>query len=109
MYTLIEVTTRQHETDFLELPVRLYKGNPWWIRPLDNDIRNVFDPAKNPCFQNGECIRWILKDEAGQCVGRVAAFINRKTCHLDKYSVVWLKRLADFIFPAQAMALSQKI
>ena len=42
MYTLIEVTTRQHETDFLELPVRLYKGNPWWIRPLDNDIRNVF-------------------------------------------------------------------
>lgn len=87
MYTLIEVTTRQHETDFLELPVRLYKGNPWWIRPLDNDIRNVFDPAKNPCFQNGECIRWILKDEAGQCVGRVAAFINRKTCHLDKYSV----------------------
>ena len=53
MYTLIEVTTRQHETDFLELPVRLYKGNPWWIRPLDNDIRNVFDPAKNPCFQNG--------------------------------------------------------
>ena len=38
MYTLIEVTTRQHETDFLELPVRLYKGNPWWIRPLDNDI-----------------------------------------------------------------------
>ena len=67
MYTLIEVTTRQHETDFLELPVRLYKGNPWWIRPLDNDIRNVFDPANNPCFQNGECIRWILKDEAGQC------------------------------------------
>ena len=62
MYTLIEVTTRQHETDFLELPVRLYKGNPWWIRPLDNDIRNVFDPAKNPCFQNGECIRWILKN-----------------------------------------------
>ena len=66
MYTLIEVTTRQHETDFLELPVRLYKGNPWWIRPLDNDIRNVFDPAKNPCFQNGECImvfhtRTILK------------------------------------------------
>lgn len=83
----IEVTTRQHETEFLELPVRLYKGNPWWIRPLDNDIRNVFDPAKNPCFQNGECIRWILKDETGQCVGRVAAFINRKTCHLDKYSV----------------------
>ena len=30
MYTLIEVTTRQHETDFLELPVRLYKGNDYY-------------------------------------------------------------------------------
>ncbi len=50
---------------FCELPVRLYEGNPVKDTSFDNDIRNVFDPAKNPCFQNGECIRWILKDEAG--------------------------------------------
>lgn len=88
MYNLIEVTTRQHEMDFLELPVKLYKGNSYWIRPLDQDIRNVFDRKKNPCFrEGGNCVRWLLVDDAGETVGRVAAFINRKTCGLDKYKV----------------------
>lgn len=87
MFSLIEVTDSRIEREFIELPVRLYKGNEYWIRPLDSDIRNVFDPKKNPCFKHGECIRWILRDDKGVCVGRVAAFINRKTYKLDKYTV----------------------
>ena len=87
MYSLIEVTTEKHEAAFLQLPVELYKGNSCWVRPLDNDIRNVFNKDKNPCFKAGECARWLLTDAQGKCVGRVAAFINRKTCHLDKYAV----------------------
>lgn len=87
MYSLIEVTGKEHEAAFLQLPAELYKGNSYWIRPLDNDIRNVFDKDKNPCFRNGECIRWLLQDEHGKYIGRVAAFVNRKTCHLDKYAV----------------------
>ena len=79
MYALEEVTGKAAEQEFIELPVRLYQGNPYWVRPLDNDIRNVFNPGKNPSFKNGECIRWLLRDGKGKCVGRVAAFINRKT------------------------------
>ena len=87
MYTITEIKTEKQETDFLLLPVELYKNNSYWIRPLDNDIRNVFDRRKNPCFKNGECVRWVLYNEVGHCVGRVAAFVNGKTCHLDKYAV----------------------
>lgn len=87
MYSFIEVTDRKQADAFLQLPVGLYKGNPYWVRPLDNDIRKVFDKDKNPCFQHGECVRWLLCDEGGVCVGRAAAFINRKTCRLDKYTV----------------------
>ena len=87
MYSLVEVKDKIAEREFIELPVRLYRGNPYWVRPLDNDIRNVFNPEKNPSFKHGECTRWILRDEKGECVGRVAAFINRKTCNLDKYTV----------------------
>lgn len=87
MFSLVEVKDKIAEKEFIELPVRLYRSNPCWIRPLDNDIRNVFNPEKNPCFKHGECTRWILRDEKGECVGRVAAFINRKTCNLDKYTV----------------------
>lgn len=87
MYYLEEIKNRAQENDFIELPVRLYKDCPQWIRPLDQDIRNVFNPEKNPCFKHGECVRWLLKDGKGTCVGRVAVFVNRKTCGLDKYSV----------------------
>lgn len=87
MFSLIEVTDEKTERQFLELPVCLYRDSENWIRPLDGDIRHVFDKKKNPSFQEGECVRWLLLDEAGGCVGRVAAFVNHKTCDLEHYRV----------------------
>mgnify|MGYP001025311203 FL=1 len=88
MFSLVEVTDREKEKAFIELPVKLYKNHPYWVRPLDNDIRNVFNKDKNPCFkEGGECCRWLLADETGTYIGRVAAFINKKTDSLDKYKV----------------------
>lgn len=68
---------------FLELPVRLYKDDPKWIRPLDKDIEGVFDPAKNKFWRHGRAIRWVLQDGQGQCIGRVAAFINERTANTE--------------------------
>jgi hypothetical protein len=75
---LIEVVTRRDEKRFLQLPIDLYRDSPFWIQPLNRDVQSVFDPKKNKFYQQGECARWILVDE-GTVVGRVAAFINRKT------------------------------
>jgi hypothetical protein len=67
-------------TEFLQLPIRLYKNDPCWIRPLDDDIEIVFDTKRNKLFEaGGECIRWVLQDDSGQTIGRVAAFVNQKT------------------------------
>lgn len=63
---------------FLQLAVDLYKNDPNYIRPLDKDIEEVFDPEKNKFFKRGECIRWILKDNKGKAIGRIAAFVNRQ-------------------------------
>lgn len=78
---IIEVTTPQQAREFLLLPVKLYKNEPAWIRPLDKDIESVFDSEKNKTFRHGSCIRWILQDNAGETIGRVAAFVNEKTVH----------------------------
>lgn len=78
---LIEVTTKGHIQEFLNFPVRLYKNEPHWIRPLDKDIESVFDREKNKTFRHGECIRWILVNEKNETIGRIAAFINNKTVH----------------------------
>lgn len=75
---LTEVKSRSDAREFVELPVRLYHNVQQWIRPLDKDIESIFDPARNKSFRDGECTRWILRNENGEVIGRVAAFILRK-------------------------------
>ena len=78
---LIEVNTPELIQEFLLFPVKLYKKDPNYIRPLDKDIESVFDPKKNKLLRAGEAIRWVLRDEKGKAIGRVAAFINKKTAN----------------------------
>lgn len=78
MYTIHEVKTISDKKAFLQLPVKLYRKEKNWIRPLDKDIEEVFDPSRNKSFRNGECTRWIIKDEKHRKVGRVAVFIDHK-------------------------------
>lgn len=63
---------------FIQVPLSIYKNDPNWIRPLDKDINEVFDKSKNKAFRFGEIIRWVLKDDAGKLIGRIAAFVNKK-------------------------------
>lgn len=73
-----EVTTKADKKEFLQVAVKIYKNDPNWIRPLDKDINEVFDPEKNKFFKRGECTRWLLKDDQNKTIGRVATFVNRQ-------------------------------
>jgi hypothetical protein len=75
---LIEVATPQQARDFIRVNVDINKSNPCYIRPLDKDINDIFDPAKNKAFRFGEAARWILKDKDEKLIGRIAAFTNSK-------------------------------
>ena len=75
---LIEVNNPKLAKEFLKVNVELNKNNPHYIRPLDKDILEVFDPKKNKIFRFGEAIRWVLKDQKGKLFGRIAAFVNKK-------------------------------
>jgi len=75
---LIPVNDAAAAKEFLQVSVNLYKNDPKWIRPLDRDIDEVFNKEKNKAFRFGEVVRWNLKDDDGQLIGRIAAFINKK-------------------------------
>ncbi|MCH7513456.1 MAG: hypothetical protein IH947_05860 [Bacteroidetes bacterium] len=75
---IIEVKDKKTAKEFLLFPVALYKNIQVWIRPLDKDIEAVFDDDKNKAFRHGKCIRWIIRDDSGKTIGRVAAFVNNK-------------------------------
>ncbi len=75
---LIPVNDTTTAQQFIQVAIQLNKQDPNWIRPLDKDINEVFDKDKNKTFRFGEVVRWILKDDNGKLIGRIAAFVNKK-------------------------------
>jgi hypothetical protein len=75
---LTEVTDDRLAKRFLQVNVIINKNNPNYIRPLDKDINGVFDSSKNKALRNAQITRWILEDQNGQLIGRIAAFVNKK-------------------------------
>lgn len=74
----IPVSDKRTIREFLDLPTRLYKDDPHYIQPWDKDIEAVFDKKKNKTFRHGEADRWILQNDQGKTIGRIAVFINKK-------------------------------
>jgi hypothetical protein len=75
---ILEVNTPLLAKEFIAVNVELNKHNPAYIRPLNKDINDVFNPAKNKAFKQGSISRWILKSPDGKLCGRIAAFTNKK-------------------------------
>jgi len=83
--TVIEVKDKKTKKAFLDVARLIYKNDPNWVCPLDNNVEAVFDPEKNNFHKHGKCIRWILTDDSGRTIGRIAAFINdKKAWHYDQ-------------------------
>lgn len=75
---LVPVDNPQLAKEFIEINAIINKGNKDYIRPLDKDVADVFDEKKNKTFRFGKVTRWILKDDDGKAIGRIAAFTNKK-------------------------------
>jgi hypothetical protein len=81
----IEILERPFGVDtgrFLDVARKIYRGERNWVCPLDMDMKDRFDPKKNPFFLHGEGTTFIaVKD--GVDVGRCTAQIDR--LHVEKY------------------------
>ncbi|WP_299576133.1 GNAT family N-acetyltransferase [uncultured Sunxiuqinia sp.] len=73
LYTVNSSATKKQ---FHQLPHLIYKNDPNWAAPIQGMVENTFNPEKNPSFKNGEAERWVIVNEAGTPLGRIAAFIN---------------------------------
>ena len=76
---LIEVNDKKTRTAFHAVPNVVYANDVVWIPHLRQDVDKVFDPEKNRLFKKGaKAMRWLVQDDRGQWVGRIAAFVNPK-------------------------------
>ena len=115
-YILQEVTTSAQEREWLDLPKKIYKGNRNWVCPLDQDITEVFDPARNELFAEGEAVRWVVRNRAGEVVGRIAAFYNREKAAIEEqptggcgfFEAIDDQQVADMMFDASRMWLASR-
>lgn len=112
-----EVISEEQKAEFVEFPVRLYIGAKNYIRPLDKDIEAVFDPGQNKYFEEGDCIRWLLKNKLGETIGKVAAFYSTKlaskgadypTGGLGFFDCIDNQEAADLLFSSAESWLKEK-
>lgn len=75
---IIAVNNKATAKSFIKVNVLMNAANPKYIRPLDDEVNDVFDKSKNKAFKYGEVMRWILKDNSGKLIGRIAAFVSSK-------------------------------
>ena len=73
---IFEVKEITDKKEFIRFPKELYRNDPDWVAPLDDEVEAVFDPSGNSTFEHGEAIRWILKNDQQVTIGRIAAFID---------------------------------
>jgi len=75
----LEIRSASNPSDFkrfVDLPYRLYKGDPVWVPLLKDDVRLLFNRKKNPFFEHAEVEPFLaLRD--GRVVGRITAIDNR--------------------------------
>ncbi|MCD4791698.1 MAG: hypothetical protein K8R54_00565 [Bacteroidales bacterium] len=76
---IIKVIDKKGRKEFLKTAKIIYKDDPVWVCPLDEQIHAVFDPKQNTYYNHGTAERWVLKDDEDQLIGRIAAFIDYKT------------------------------
>ncbi|MDR2910776.1 MAG: hypothetical protein LBV47_05365 [Bacteroidales bacterium] len=78
---LIEVNNKKSRQLFHEVPRIIYRNDPNWVQPLSGMVERIFNPSINKAFKNGNAIRWVLLNDMGNPIGRIAAFVNRNTAY----------------------------
>jgi hypothetical protein len=60
---------------FVELPFRIYAGDPNWAPPLKSDVKWMLDVTKNPFWKHAKRDLFLAR-RGGRVVGRIAAIVD---------------------------------
>lgn len=75
MITIKEVLTKKDLNQFIDFPIRLYKGNDFFVPSLSIDERMNLNPKTNPAYEYCET-KLFLAYKNNKIVGRICGLIN---------------------------------
>lgn len=81
---IVKVTTLKELKKFIRFNYELYKGNPYFVPELYEDMISTLRKDRNAAFEFCEA-DYFLAYRDGELVGRVAAIINRRAN--DKWNI----------------------
>ena len=74
MLNIIEVNNKKLRKEFVEYPLRLYKGNPYFVPPMYGDEMKIFT-EKNVYFKTCRSVFYLARRN-GVTVGRIQGIIQ---------------------------------
>jgi GNAT superfamily N-acetyltransferase len=95
--TIKKVEGKKDLKTFIRFNYELYKGNPYSVPDLYDDMLMTFSPKKNAAFEFCEA-DYFLAYKDGKVVGRVAAIINHRandTWHKREVRFGWIDFIDD--------------
>ena len=104
MIEIREVKTKREIKEFINFPLKLYKGNPYFCPPLYGDEKKCFR-SDYMYYDQAEAKYWLaFKD--GKVVGRISGFIqfkanekwHQKRCRFTRFDCIDDQEVANALF-----------
>lgn len=104
MYTLIEVKNKKLQKDFLDFPLKLYKGNKYFVPPIYMDEKKIFNQefGYNKFCQS----KFFLVYEERTVVGRIQVIYHpvsdkkwsQKRARFTRFDAIDDQKVANMLF-----------
>lgn len=104
MVEIKRVDDRRNSREFLELPYRLYRNDPFWVPPLRIQQRRLFDTRRHPFYREAQMERFLAVSN-GRTVGRIAAILDHRYIRYRGEQAGWFGFLEMENDPEVASAL----
>lgn len=106
MIQISEVKTKKQRKQFVEFPLKLYKGNQWFVPPLYGDEMNVFKPTYH-YYEQAEAVYYLAYRD-GEVVGRISGILqraanekwNQKQVRFTRFDAIDDQEVANALFQA---------
>ena len=106
MISVVEVTSKKLQKEFIEFPLKLYRGNPYFVPPLYGDEKKMFKPD----FVYRDTCEFVCYNayDGERMVGRIQGILQRasnkktgeKRIRFTRFDAIDDQKVADALFGA---------
>ena len=105
MFTIKEVKTKKEQKEFVEFPIKLYKGCPYFVPPLYGDEMAMFKKDYH-YYDQAESIFFNAYDDNNKMVGRIQGILqnasnekwNQKRVRFTRFDCIDNQEVANLLF-----------